>query len=126
MQYLGTSLLTDDVPRLAEFYSRVLQTEPRGDHIHTEFAIPGGSLVLYSRSAAHDDMGFDTSGGDGYGNTVLTFTVDDVDREYRRIREEGIKVSNPPRTWPWGARSFQFRDPDGTMVNFVTPPTAGA
>jgi len=33
-----------------------------------------------------------------------------------------LKTLNEPTTHSWGARSFQFRDPDGNILNFRTIP----
>jgi catechol 2,3-dioxygenase-like lactoylglutathione lyase family enzyme len=30
----------------------------------------------------------------------------------------------PPTTQPWGTRSFYFRDPDGNLVDFFSPPAS--
>ena len=69
---------------------------------------------------------------------IIEFLVDDVDREYDRIRQESespssnspsnspVEFVNEPTTMPWGNRSLLLRDPDGNLVNLFTPVTPDA
>jgi catechol 2,3-dioxygenase-like lactoylglutathione lyase family enzyme len=50
---------------------------------------------------------------------LLVMVVDDVDGEYARIRREGVAVTTPIETEPWGERFFQVTDPNGVVVQFV-------
>ena len=56
--------------------------------------------------------------GAGYGSITLGFEVKDVDAEYEKIHAFGVEFVMLPKTHPWGARSFWFRDPDGNIVDF--------
>lgn len=49
----------------------------------------------------------------------LEFSVDDVDAEYERLLSMGVKIENPPVTYPWGFRAIGFKDPDGNNIDFV-------
>lgn len=66
---------------------------------------------------------FDSTGN--ASNTILSFNVDDLDVEYRRLISLGAEMINEPTTHPWGARSFQFKDPDGNILNFRSLPKEG-
>ena len=69
---------------------------------------------------------------------IIEFLVDDVDREYDRIRQESespssnspsnspVEFVNEPTTMPWGNRSLLLRDPEGNLVNLFTPVTPDA
>ena len=46
----------------------------------------------------------------------LAFTVDDIDKEYRRVVSLGAEVIEPPAVRPWGAVNMRFADPDGNIV----------
>ena len=46
----------------------------------------------------------------------LAFTVEDIDKEYRRVVSLGAAVMEPPTTRPWGAVNMSFADPDGNVV----------
>jgi uncharacterized glyoxalase superfamily protein PhnB len=53
---------------------------------------------------------------------ILEFRVDDVDASYEKLTDFVEDFVNKPTTMPWGNRSLLFRDPDGNLVNFFTPP----
>lgn len=117
--FTGICIITNDVTKLAQFYSKVLETRTEENEIHAFVETEGGSLAIYSKTAAEQDMGFEFDKYWGSGNMCLQFTVNDVDLEYQRLNKMGVKLVNKPKTYPWGSRSFQFRDPDGNIVTFV-------
>ena len=118
---MGVCIITDDVIKLSRFYQKVICTVATGDDIHSEIKMNGIGLAIYKKAAAQKDMGFDFSKYDGNGKTVLMIKVEDVDHEYTRLQKIVTEFMTSPKTYPWGARSFQFRDPDGNIVDFVTP-----
>jgi catechol 2,3-dioxygenase-like lactoylglutathione lyase family enzyme len=50
---------------------------------------------------------------------LIAFVVDDVDAECARLVEEGVAITTPLETEPWGERYFQVTDPNGVVVQFV-------
>lgn len=50
---------------------------------------------------------------------LLVFVVDDVDREYQRLQDEGVAITTPIETEPWGERYFQVTDPNGVVLQLV-------
>lgn len=50
----------------------------------------------------------------------LTIEVDDVNREYNRIKSLGIPVKVELRDEPWGDRHFAIVDPNGIGIDIVT------
>jgi predicted enzyme related to lactoylglutathione lyase len=54
-------------------------------------------------------------------SAILEFSVTDVDKDYARVKKFISEIVQEPTTMTWGNRSFLFRDPDGSLVNFVTP-----
>lgn len=119
MIFGNVSLITDDVRALARFYERVFQIDLPDDDTHIAFAFGGCTFVLYAKSASEADMGADYSVYDGTGRVLISFQVDDVDAQFERIQALGVPIVAPPKTHWWGSRSFQFRDPDGHVLNFV-------
>ena len=55
---------------------------------------------------------------------LVVFVVEDIDGEYRRIQAEGVAVSTPIETEPWGERYFQVTDPCGVVIQLVQWVTA--
>ena len=56
---------------------------------------------------------------------LVVFVVDDIDGEYARLQEEGVPITTPIETEPWGERFFQVTDPNGVtlqLVQWVTTP----
>lgn len=47
--------------------------------------------------------------------------VDDVDDQYRLVKERGINPVSEPKDWPWGKREFAVKDPDGYKIIFYSP-----
>ena len=56
---------------------------------------------------------------------ILEFMVEDVDAEYARLKDK-VEVVHEPKMMPWGNRTAQFRDPEGTPVSLFTPVTDAA
>jgi uncharacterized glyoxalase superfamily protein PhnB len=50
---------------------------------------------------------------------LIAFVVDDIDREYARIQSEGVPITTPIETEPWGERFFQVTDPNGVVIQLV-------
>ena len=55
---------------------------------------------------------------------LVVFVVDDVDREYQRLQDEGVAITTPIETEPWGERYFQVTDPNGVVLQLVQWVTA--
>ena len=50
---------------------------------------------------------------------LLAFVVDDIDAEYERVQAEGVAITTPIETEPWGERYFQTADPNGVVIQLV-------
>src|SRR6516225_5910290 len=98
-----------DVARSIEFYEKL------------------GFELLYGGERA----GFSTlKAGEAFVNLVASseyspsywgrviFRVDDVDGQYRVLRERGLEPQ-PPKDAPWGERFFHVLDPDGHELSFA-------
>lgn len=56
---------------------------------------------------------------------LVVWVVDDIDGEHDRLRAEGVAITTPLQTEPWGERYFQVTDPCGVvlqLVQWVDPP----
>jgi predicted enzyme related to lactoylglutathione lyase len=116
MEFRGISIHTDNVPRLVDFYSRVLGLKAQGDDVHAVFT--EANLSIWNPGMINKDK-FKTS----QRFFTLMFEVDDVDEEYDRLKNSGMEIvfNSQPATYPWGARAFGFKDPDGNNIDFLTP-----
>lgn len=76
-------------------------------------------FIQYLQPPSARFAGDPSVGGSGH----VALLTDDIDREYRRLREAGVSFHTPPRTvqdpgkpvWRW----CYFRDPDGICVELV-------
>ena len=50
---------------------------------------------------------------------LVVFVVDDIDGEYQRLQGEGVPITTPIETEPWGERFFQVTDPNGVTIQLV-------
>jgi uncharacterized glyoxalase superfamily protein PhnB len=50
---------------------------------------------------------------------LVVFVVDNIDGEYQRIQGEGVEITTPVQTEPWGERFFQVTDPCGVTIQLV-------
>jgi catechol 2,3-dioxygenase-like lactoylglutathione lyase family enzyme len=122
MKFTDICFITENVQRLARFYETVFQTKAEGDDMHSSLTTNGAVIAIYSKKAAETDMSFDFAKYWGSGNFTIGYNVDDVDGEYERLKSLNVDFETIPTTWPWGARSVHFRDPDGNIICFKSFP----
>jgi len=116
MEFKGISINTNNVPRLVDFYSKVLRAKAEGDDTHSVFS--EFNLAIWNPGAI-DKHKFKTS----ERFFTLIFEVENVDDEYARLKHSDIQIvfTSQPTTYPWGARAFGFKDPDGNNIDFLSP-----
>ena len=101
-------LLTNDVPRLAGFYKRLLDIDNGSDDAVHQFLITEGTaLTVYDDGTAKNDQN---------QNICLAFTVDDMEKAYQRVLSLGARIIEPPKKRPWGAVNMSFYDPDNNVI----------
>jgi uncharacterized glyoxalase superfamily protein PhnB len=121
---VNTCLITNNIQRLVAFYEPVLQRKAKwSGEDYAEFATGTGVLAIFS-AAAQEKYISGSAEADRNRSVILEFRVADPDQEYRRLQGLVKTWVKPPTTQPWGTRSIYFRDPDGNLVNFYSPPAA--
>lgn len=119
MRFTGICVVTENVPALVLFYSKVLCCQAAGYETHAEFTIGGMGLAIFTRQGM-EGMAPGSMQGAGHGGFTIGIEVEDVDGEYERLKALGVEFVKLPATYPWGARSVWFRDPDGNIVDFYS------
>ena len=110
-------LLTNDVRRPADFYKRLLETDNgSSDETHQFILTEGTALSIYNDG---------TPKNNDNRNICLAFTVDDIGREYGKVRALGARIIEPPAERPWGAVNMSFYDPDNNIVYLRSFPNGG-
>jgi hypothetical protein len=51
---------------------------------------------------------------------LVAFVVDDIDTEYARLQLEGVTITTPIETEPWGERFFQVTDTSNVKIVKIT------
>lgn len=103
-------ILTDDVIRLADFYKSILKIDNNSnDSIHQTLIAEETMLTITLDNTKKSNTN---------QNICLAFTVDNVDEEYKRLLELGVRIIEGPMTRPWGARNMSFYDPDNNIIYF--------
>ena len=114
------SLNVDDVAGSAAFAK---------DHLGFKEEMAAEGFVSLSREDAGFNLVFLQTGlstfkpermrGHRADGLLVVFVVDDVDGEYARLRHEGVAITTPIETEPWGERYFQVTDPSGLVIQLV-------
>ena len=118
-QFTDICYISEDVLSLIKFYETVFNVRAAkdSDEIHSGVNV-GGLNISIDSAKLTGNSAFHYVSGTSSDNTIVGFDVDDVDAEYTRLLALGVTMLNEPTTHPWGARSFQFKDPDGNILNF--------
>jgi predicted enzyme related to lactoylglutathione lyase len=119
-RFTGICLVSEDVPKLADFYVRLLGVSAEGDETFTSLSVAGAELSIFSASGM-DAMAPGSTSGAGRGSFTIEIQVDDVDETFDRVRPAGAGIVKPLTTQPWGRRSVWLRDTDGNIINLYQP-----
>jgi catechol 2,3-dioxygenase-like lactoylglutathione lyase family enzyme len=121
-------LYVDDMPRAIAFYRDELGLVPMtGDAVRFQtFKVgPQQVLILFKRGGTLEPT--EVPGGiipphDGRGPHHIGFAVAVAayDAWLARLRERGIAIESETN-WERGGRSVYFRDPDGHLLELITP-----
>jgi uncharacterized glyoxalase superfamily protein PhnB len=77
-----------------------------------------GFNLIFLRTGLNTFKPPSASGQAGDGLLVV-LVVEAIDDEYARVRAEGVEITTPIETEPWGERYFQVTDPNGIVIQLV-------
>ena len=120
MKLASTRLVARDIKAVVGFYEMVTgQVAEWPAPVFAEIVTPGATLAVGSVETV---ALFGEGSAEAAANrtAILEFMVEDVDAEFVRIRGKA-EVVHEPKMMPWGNRTAQFRDPEGTLVALYTP-----
>lgn len=118
MIFTDITLITEDVLNLAMFYEKLFDISIEKNDIHTQFEIGSLRITLYSQRAAESDMNFCFDRYHGTGKMTIGFNLDEIDSWVSKLKDFNVDFVAGPKTYPWGAKSVHFRDPDGNIICF--------
>ena len=125
MKFASTRLVAEDIKAMVEFYERVTgQSATWLAPVFAEIMTPSATLAIGS---AETVALFKEGSAEPAANrtAILEFMVGDVDAEFERLKDK-VEVVHEPKLLPWGNRTAQFRDPEGTLVSLFQPFTDAA
>ncbi len=125
MKFASTRLIAGDVKSMVAFYEMVTGQKAEWlAPVFAEIVTPGATLAIGAVETVA--LWKEGSAGPGTNRTAyLEFQVEDIDAEYERLKDK-VALVHELKTMPWGNRTFQFRDPEGTAVSLYMPSTEAA
>jgi uncharacterized glyoxalase superfamily protein PhnB len=117
MKLALVTIVTANLEQMRTFYQALLQIEPqiyRGNYV--EFPLEAGTLALW-RQSEFETFGIAPMQGAANHSILIEFAVENVDREYTRLKNLPVEWVQELTTQPWGHRAFYVRDPDGNVLN---------
>jgi lactoylglutathione lyase len=114
------TILTDDVKRLAGFYTSVLGFQILQDlGQYVELVNPGVRFAICARTVMESATGnqafHEPRSGQCFELAFPLDSADEVDKAYAEIIRKGAVPIQPPATMPWNQRTAFFADPDGNI-----------
>jgi len=125
MKLASTRLIAADIKAMVQFYEMVTgHTADWLAPVFAEIVTPSATLAI---GCAETVALFKEGSAEPRANrtAILEFRVEDVDAEYERLKDK-VEIVYEPKMMPWGNRTLQFRDPEGTAVALFMPVTEAA
>jgi len=125
MKFASTRLIASDIKRMVAFYEMVtgLSAEWLAP-VFAEIVTPAATLAIGSAETVA--LWKEGSAEPGANRTAyIEFQVEDIDADYERLKDK-VQLVHELKTMPWGNKTFQFRDPEGTAVSLYMPATDAA
>lgn len=125
MKLASIRLIAADIKAMVGFYEMV--TGQAADWLAPQFAeivTPAGTLAIGSA----DTVALFSAGSSEPGanrTAIVEFMVDDIDAVFEQLKDKA-EVVHAPKLLPWGNRTFQIRDPEGSAVSLFMPETDAA
>ncbi|CAO3441301.1 VOC family protein [Azospirillum endophyticum] len=120
MKLASIRLIAADIKAMVAFYELV--TGQTADWLVPQFAeivTPAATIAIGS---AETVALFSEGSAEPRANrtAILEFMVDDVDAVFDRLKGK-VELVHEPKLLPWGNRTFQIRDPEGSTVSLFMP-----
>jgi uncharacterized glyoxalase superfamily protein PhnB len=122
MKFASTRLIAADIRAMVGFYEMVTGLQPAWlAPVFAEIVTPGATLAIGAAETVA--LWQDGSAEPGANRTAyIEFQVADIDADYERLKAK-VPLVHALKMMPWGNKTFQFRDPEGTAVSLYMPAT---
>lgn len=109
---VSSAFTTNKVQETKEFYQKYLGARVTFDcgwYVNLEFGNESASIQFMSPQQTEHKL----SSGAGL---IYNFNVDDVEAEYKKIKEHNLPIILDIENHPWGDRGFCIQDPNGISI----------
>jgi len=122
MKFASTRLIASDIKAMVSFYEMVTGlTAEWLAPVFAEIITPAATLAIGSAETVA--LWKEGSAEPGANRTAyIEFQVQDIDADYERLKDK-VPLVHELKVMPWGNKTFQFRDPEGTAVSLYMPVT---
>ena len=122
MKFASTRLIAADIRGMVAFYEMVTELSAEWlAPVFAEIVTPAATLAIGSAETVA--LWKEGSAEPGANRTAyIEFQVEDIDADYERLKDK-VQLVHALKTMPWGNKTFQFRDPEGTAVSLYMPAT---
>ena len=116
MNMNGILIGSDDAPRLAEYYTKVLGAPTMSDSGYTSWMIGNGSVTVGPHSEVHGR-------NDQPGRLIWNIETEDVKGDFARMHAAGAIVVREPYEFEGMAGTWiaTLADPDNNYFQLMTP-----
>lgn len=119
-------IASDDVPRITRFFAAAFDATPQFENdMFAEFVLSSRFRVAFFKPTGASARTFQSTAD--RSAWAIGVTVADVDACYEKVTAltavAGIQVSGPPKTHPWGEKSFLLTDMDGNRWEITQTPS---
>jgi uncharacterized glyoxalase superfamily protein PhnB len=125
MKLSSVRLIAADIKAMVTFYELV--TGQTAEWLAPQFAeivTPAATLAIGSTETVAV-FAKDSAEPSANRTAILEFMVEDVDAIFDRLTGK-TELVHEPKLLPWGNRTFQVRDPEGSAVSIFMPFTDAA
>lgn len=112
-------LITEQLEETKKFYVDFLDCKAVFESDwYIQLVSPKGLEIglLIARHSSQPNFLHKAYNGNG---VVFSFKVENVDEEYKKVKESGFDIAYKITTEEWGQRHFMIRDPNGMVVDVV-------
>jgi uncharacterized glyoxalase superfamily protein PhnB len=121
---LGCSITCKDLEASIRFYRDAIGFAVAQSYEHEGKVVAAVVAAGDCRIVLNQDdgkLGWDRIKGQGFYLQINVAAPADVDAAAAQIKAAGGTLMSEPADQPWGARMFQFKDPDGFKLGVSTP-----
>jgi uncharacterized glyoxalase superfamily protein PhnB len=122
MKLASVRLIAADINVMVSFYEMVTGLPAKWlAPVFAEVVTPAATLAIGSAETVA--LWKEGSGEPAANHTAyIEFQVEDIDADYERLKDK-VHLVHELKMMPWGNKTFQFRDPEGTAVSLYMPAT---